>query len=59
MEDRLQTGVLALFRQQIHLQKAVVRFALNLDQIRDLHGRLDLGEIYTLRRLTRTSSQAM
>ncbi len=35
LKHSLQSGVLALFRQQIHLQKAVVRLALNLDQIRD------------------------
>src|SRR6267142_4902042 len=37
LEDRLQTGALPLFGQQIHLQKTVVGFPLNLDQIRNRH----------------------
>lgn len=39
---RLETDVIALFRDQIHLQESVVRFTLDLDQIRDLGCRVDL-----------------
>src|SRR5258708_6072175 len=40
-KDRLKASALALFRQQIHLQKTVVGFPLNLDQIRNRHRRLN------------------
>ena len=36
------TGRLALLREQVHLEEAVVGVALNLDQVRDAHRRLDL-----------------
>ena len=47
-EHRLQAGVFALGRQQIHLQKALVGHSLNLDQVRDLNRALDFGEIQPL-----------
>ena len=45
LEDRLQAGVLALRRQTIHLQEALVRLPLDLDQVRDGNRGLDLREI--------------
>ena len=42
LKYRLQPDVVALLRDQVHLQKAVVRLALYLDQIWDLRGRVDL-----------------
>ena len=47
-EHRLQAGVFALGRQQIHLQKALIGHSLNFDQVRDLDRALDLGEIQPL-----------
>jgi hypothetical protein len=35
-KDRLQTHIVPLFRNKVHLQKAVVGFALHFDQVRDL-----------------------
>ena len=35
VEYGLQADVFALIRQQIHLQKALVRFLLNLNEVRD------------------------
>src|SRR5207247_2508848 len=48
LEDRLQSGVLALARQTIHLQEALVRFLLDLDQVRDRNRRLDFRKIDAL-----------
>src|SRR4029079_10009927 len=48
LEHRLQTRVLALARQTIHLQKALVRFLLDLNQGRDRNGRLDFREVDAL-----------
>ena len=48
LEHRLQTGVFALARQAVHLQKALVRLLLDLDQVRDRNGRLDFREIDAL-----------
>src|SRR5690606_33493613 len=45
LEDRLQAHVLTFGRQTIHLKKPLVRFLLDLDQVRDRDSRLDLGEI--------------
>jgi hypothetical protein len=52
LEDSLQSGEIAFFRQKIHLQKAIVRFALNLNEIRDPHRSCDFGKVYSFRRLT-------
>ena len=41
----LQAGVLALARQQVHLQKALIGFLLDVDQVRDLDSGLDFGKI--------------
>ena len=34
-EDRLQTGVLALLRKEVHLQESLVRLLLNLNEVRN------------------------
>jgi hypothetical protein len=47
LKDRLQTSVIALARQLVHLQETVVRALLNLDQVRDLDGCRNFGEIET------------
>src|SRR5438093_1628091 len=57
-EHSLESCVLTLFRQEIHLQKTVVRLPLNLDQIRDAHSSSDFGKVDALRRLTGALSQA-
>ncbi len=44
-KNALQPEVFSLGRQPIHLQKAVVAAPLDFDQIRDLDGGLDFGEI--------------
>ena len=46
-EDRLETVVLALLRELVHLEEALVAAALDLDQVRDLNGGGDLGEVET------------
>jgi hypothetical protein len=48
---RLEAYVVTFFRDQVHLQKPVIRFALDLDQIWDLSSRIDLGKIHPLGRL--------
>src|SRR5205823_6128 len=48
LEHRLQAGVLALARQTVHLQEALVRLLLDLDQVRDGNGRLDFRKIDAL-----------
>jgi hypothetical protein len=48
LEDRLQAGVFAFRRQAVHLQEPLVRLLLNLDQVRDRDGRLDLAEVDAL-----------
>src|SRR6266550_5598972 len=58
LKDRLKTSALALFGQQIHLQKTVIRFPLNLDQIRNRHRRLNFRKVVSLRRLTCASPQS-
>src|SRR4051794_16338062 len=45
LEYRLQTRVISLARQLVHLQKAVVRTLLDLDEVRDLDRRRNLGEV--------------
>ena len=48
LEHRLQPLVLAFRGHPVHLQEALVRAALNLDQVRDRNRRLDLREILAL-----------
>src|SRR5882762_4353962 len=48
LEHRLETRVLALARQTVHLQEALVGLFLDLDQVRNRNGRLDLREIDAL-----------
>jgi len=48
LEHRLQTRVLALTRQTVHLQEALVGLLLDLDQVRNRNGRLDLRKIDAL-----------
>jgi hypothetical protein len=48
LEHRLQPGVLALGGQPVHLQEALVRLLLDLDQVRDRDRGLDLGEVDAL-----------
>src|SRR4029450_4812629 len=48
LEHRLQTRVLALARQTIHLQEAFVGLLLDLDQVRNRNGRLDFRKIDAL-----------
>ena len=48
LEHRLQAGVFALGRQAVHLEKALVRVLLDLDQVRDRNRRLDLREVDAL-----------
>src|SRR5207249_523503 len=47
-ENALQTRVVALLRQQFHLQEALIGFLLNLDQIGDRDRSLDLRKIVSL-----------
>ena len=44
-EHRLQSRILALARQQIHLQEALIGFFLHVNQVGNLDRRLDLGEV--------------
>ncbi len=48
IEHSLQADVFALVRQKIHLQKALVGFLLNFDQVGNRNGSFDLGEIHSL-----------
>src|SRR6185436_19940469 len=48
LEHRLQADVLALPRQAVHLEEPLVGLLLNLNQIRDRNGGLDLGKINAL-----------
>jgi hypothetical protein len=56
LKHGLQARGFALFRQEIHLEKPVVRFSLNLNQVRDSDRGCDLRKIHTLRRLAGASS---
>jgi len=47
-EHRLQPGILALRRQQIHLQEPLVGHALDFDQVRYLNRTLDLRKVQPL-----------
>src|SRR5450631_1647397 len=48
LEHALQPRVIALGRQQVHLQKLLIRLLLNLNQIRNRNRGLDLREIHSL-----------
>jgi len=48
LKHGLEAAVVTLARQFVHLQKAVVRTLLNLDQVRDLQGYRNLGKIETI-----------
>ena len=48
VEYGLETGVFAFLRKHVHLEEPLVRFLLDLDEIRDLDGRPDLREICSL-----------
>src|SRR4029079_17315190 len=48
LEHRLEAGVLALARQTVHLQEALVRLLLNLDQVRDWNSRFDFRKVDAL-----------
>src|SRR5207245_2905946 len=52
-EYGLQTGALPFFREKVHLQKTIVGFALDLDQIRDPNGGRNFGKVHAFRRATR------
>src|SRR2546430_10334764 len=47
LENRLQTGVVTLAGQAVHLKEAVVRALLYLDQIRNLNRGGNFGKIKT------------
>ena len=47
-EHRLKSAVIALARQQIHLQKALIRLHLDFDQVGNLNRALNFREIQTL-----------
>ena len=47
-EDGLQTAVIALARQQVHLQEALIGLPLDFDQVRNLNRALNFREIETL-----------
>ena len=55
-EDRLQAGVLTLLREEVHLQEALVRLSLDVDEIRQRHIAANLGEVVTNRLLFRHGS---
>jgi hypothetical protein len=44
----LEAGVFAFLRKHIHLEEPLIRFLLDLDEIRDLDGCPDLREIGSL-----------
>ena len=48
LEHRLQPGVFTLGRQTVHLQKTLVGFFLNLDQVRNRNRGLDFRKVDTL-----------
>ena len=45
LEHRLQSRIVTLARQRIHLQEAVVGTLLHLDEVRNLDGRRNLGKV--------------
>ena len=48
LEDRLQPRILALRGEQVHLQEALVGLPLNLDEVRNGDGGLDLRKVFAL-----------
>ena len=48
LEYRLQTRIVALTRQTVHLQETLVGTLLHFDQIRNLNRRRDLREVESL-----------
>jgi hypothetical protein len=48
LEDRLEPDVFALSRRRVHLQEALVRLLLDLDEVRDRNRGLDLRELDAL-----------
>src|SRR4029079_12186379 len=48
LEYRLETRVLTLARQTVHLQETLVGLLLDLDQVRDRDGRLDFRKVDAL-----------
>ena len=46
-EDGLQAVVLALLRELVHLQEALIAAALHFDEVRNLDGGWNLGKIKT------------
>src|SRR5262249_48906080 len=59
LKYRLQTDVIPLFRNEVHLQKAVIRFSLDFDEVRNLRRRIDLREIHPFGRLARSPSETV
>ena len=47
-EDRLQSDILALVRQKVHLQELLVRIFLDFDQIRNRNRSFDFGKINSI-----------
>src|SRR6202030_4817547 len=50
IEHALQSGIFSLVRKKIHLQKPLIRFLLNFDQIGNRDRGLDSREIHSLAR---------
>src|SRR6058998_3052219 len=48
IENSLKSDVLSLCRRDIHLQEAMVRFALNLDKVGNGNARVDFGKIHAV-----------
>ncbi len=48
LKHRLQAGIIAFARQGVHLQKAIVRTLLHLNEVGYLNGRRNLGEIESI-----------
>src|SRR6185436_782124 len=55
-EDRLQSGVLTLPGEEVHLQESFVGLSLDVDEIRQRHIAANLGEVVTNRLLFRHGS---
>src|SRR5262249_39129251 len=48
LKNRLQTAVVTLTRQLVHLQKTIIRTLLHFNQVRDLEGRRNFRKIETI-----------
>ena len=62
LERHVLTSIHALVHHllnQVHLEKPVVRLSLNLNEVWNLCRGGDLGEIYTLRCITRSASEPL